>query len=74
MHDEACPTFDDIINNMLVGHQFALEEFGHKPRVGWSIDPFGHSNSNARLFADMGLEAIFFARIDQLDKEKRKED
>ena len=22
MHDEACPTFDDMINNMMLGHNF----------------------------------------------------
>jgi lysosomal alpha-mannosidase len=64
MHDEACPTYEDIINNMMKGHQFLLKEFGVKPRIGWHIDPFGHSNANPRLFADMGFDAWFFARID----------
>ena len=68
MHDEACPTFDDMINNMMLGHQFLLEEFGIKPRIGWSIDPFGHSNTNVRLFAEMGFDAWFFARLDYQDK------
>ena len=71
MHDEACPHFEDMINNMMYGHRFLLEEFGVKPRVGWHIDPFGHSNANARLFADMGLEAWFFARLDHTDKDER---
>jgi alpha-mannosidase len=35
MHDEACPTYDDMINNMMIGHEFILEEFGVKPRIGW---------------------------------------
>ena len=71
MHDEACPTFDDMINNMMLGHQFLLEEFGVKPSIGWSIDPFGHSNTNVRLFAEMGFDAWFIARLDHKDKEKR---
>lgn len=74
MHDEACPHFEDMINNMLKGHQFLLKEFGYKPRVGWHIDPFGHSNANPRLFADMGLEAWIFARIDHADHEQREKD
>ena len=71
MHDEACPTYDDMINNMLIGHEFILDTFGVKPRIGWQIDPFGHSNANARLFAEMGFDAWFFARLDYKDKEKR---
>jgi hypothetical protein len=74
MHDEACPHFEDMINNMMQGHQFLMKEFGVKPRVGWHIDPFGHSNANPRLFADMGFEAWMFARLDHADRDKRLED
>lgn len=71
MHDEACPTYEDMINNMMIGHDFILKEFGVKPRIGWQIDPFGHSNTNVRFFAEMGFDAWFFARLDYQDKEKR---
>ena len=27
MHDEACPTYTDMIENMMFGHKFILEEF-----------------------------------------------
>ena len=64
MHDEACPTYEDMINNHKVGHDFILKEFGVKPRIGWQVDPFGHSSANVRLFAEMGFDAWFFARID----------
>ena len=74
MQDEACVYYEDMINNMMIGHQFVLEEFGVKPRVGWHIDPFGHSNANQRLFAEMGFDAFFFARLDYQDKEKRLQD
>lgn len=74
MNDEACTTADDIINNMVVGHEWVLREFGVKPRIGWQIDPFGHSNTNTRLFAEMGFDALFFARIDFQDKERRLRD
>jgi alpha-mannosidase len=71
MHDEACAIYDDMINNMMIGHDFVLREFGVKPRIGWQLDPFGHSNVNTRLFAEMGFDALFFARLDYKDKERR---
>ena len=71
MHDEACPHYEDMMNNMMKGHDFLLKEFGVKPRIGWHIDPFGHSNANPRLFAEMGFDAWFFARLDFQDKAKR---
>jgi alpha-mannosidase len=68
MHDEACTHYEDQINNMMKGHQFAWEELGAKPKIGWHIDPFGHTTANPRLFAEMGFDAFFFARIDYQDK------
>ncbi len=35
MHDEACPIYEDMINNMQIGHNFILKEFGVRPRIGW---------------------------------------
>jgi len=61
--DEACPNYEDMILNMHIGHQFLWNEFGVRPRVGWMLDSFGHSESNAYLFADFGFEALFFTRI-----------
>ena len=74
MNDEACTHYDDIINNMQYGHEFLLEEFGIRPRIAWHVDPFGHSNANPRLFAEMGFDAWFFARLDYQDKEKRMDE
>ena len=44
-----------------------MREFGIRPTIGWHIDPFGHSNTQATLFAAMGFSAFFFARIDYQD-------
>ena len=71
MSDEACPSFDDFINNMQKGHDFLMKEIGVRPRIAWHIDPFGHSNAAPRIFADMGFDAWFFARLDYQDKERR---
>ena len=67
--DEACPNYEDLINNMIIGHAFLRNEFGVRPRIGWHLDAFGHSSANARLFAEFGFEAQFFARMDRLDKD-----
>lgn len=74
MHDEACPIFDDMINNMKIGHDFILKEFDFKPTIGWQIDPFGHSNANVRISAEMGFDAWFYARLDNSDKGKRTDE
>lgn len=70
-NDEACPAYEDIVDNMVTGHQFLQKEFGITPRVAWLLDSFGHSSANARLYADMGLEALFVGRLDVRDREKR---
>lgn len=61
-----------MINNHQIGLEFLLKEFGVKPRIGWQIDPFGHSNTNARFFAEMGFDALFFGRMDWGDDSTRE--
>jgi hypothetical protein len=36
-----------MILNMRVGHDWLEREFGIRPRVGWMLDAFGHSENNA---------------------------
>jgi hypothetical protein len=57
-----------MILNLQKGHEFILNEFGVAPTIGWEIDPFGHSNTNLRLFAEAGFDAWFFSRADSEDK------
>lgn len=42
------------------------------PKIGWQIDPFGHSREQASLFAQFGFDGVFFARLDNQDRETRK--
>ena len=44
----------------------------YSPKIGWQIDPFGHSSANADLVSRMGMEALFFARIDYQDRDIRQ--
>ncbi|CAD8067627.1 unnamed protein product [Paramecium sonneborni] len=71
MNDEATTYYEDIIDQMTLGHKFLLETFNYVPSIGWQIDPFGHQNSQAALSYQMGFNAWFFARIDFEDKENR---
>ena len=61
--DEACTNYADILRNFEQGTDFLRSEFGIEPKIGWQLDPFGHSPANAKLFSEMGLEAMVFARI-----------
>lgn len=64
MPDEACSNIDDLISNFRMGHQFAKEELGTIPKIGWQLDPFGHTSGFGKLVADLGYDALFLGRID----------
>jgi alpha-mannosidase len=75
MHDEATTHYIDMIDQTTIGHQFILQEFGEaaNPRVGWQIDPFGHSSTHASLLtAELGLDATFFTKYDYQDHTIRR--
>ncbi|WRX19689.1 Glycoside hydrolase family 38 [Theobroma cacao] len=75
MHDEAVPHYIDMIDQTTLGHRFIKEEFGVTPRIGWQIDPFGHSAVQAYLLgAEVGFDSFFFGRIDYQDRIKRKKE
>ena len=61
---------------MSEGLGFIEENFGSaaRPHIAWHIDPFGHSSEQAALFAKMGYDGFFFARIDYQDIDKRKKE
>lgn len=51
MHDEAAVHYIDMIDQTTLGHRFIKEEFGVVPKIGWQIDPFGHSAVQAYLLS-----------------------
>ena len=74
MHDEAATHYVDMIDQTTLGHLFIRQEFGaeHIPTVGWQIDPFGHSATQAALLsAAVGFDGLFFGRIDYQDRANR---
>jgi hypothetical protein len=75
MHDEATTTYVDMIDNTCLGHRYIASEFGPEalPSVTWSIDPFGHSSTQASLLSSpaAGFSALFVSRADYADIRQR---
>lgn len=72
MHDEANTHYLDMIDQTTLGHEFIANEFGQFPTIGWQIDPFGHSATQAALLsATVGFKGLFFGRIDHQDHDFR---
>ncbi len=73
MHDEAATHYVGMIDQTTLGHDFLNRTFGVVPTVGWQLDPFGHSATQASLLSyRMGLDALYFGRIDHEDLAKRQ--
>jgi len=70
MNDEADTHYSAIIDQLTLGHRWLNRTFGECgiPRIGWQIDPFGHSREQASIFAEMGFDGMFLGRIDYQDK------
>ncbi len=72
MHDEAATHYLGMLDQTTVGHRLLKEMFDYPVRVGWQIDPFGHSSTQASLLsAEAGFEALYFARMDYQDRQLR---
>ena len=73
MNDEAATHYNSIIDQHSLGAEFLRDQFGEcgRPKIGWQIDPFGHSREVASLFAQMGFDGLFFGRVDYQDRIKR---
>lgn len=69
MNDEGVTHYNSIIDQHGLGAEFLHDHFGEcgRPKLGWQIDPFGHSKQVASLFAHMGFDGLFFGRLDLQD-------
>jgi lysosomal alpha-mannosidase len=75
MNDEATAHYSAIIDQMSFGLKKLRDTFGKCgiPKVAWQIDPFGHSREQADLFVQMGMDGLFFGRLDYREKAERFE-
>ena len=75
MHDEAATHYMGMIDQTTLGHDFLLRELDYIPRVGWQLDPFGHSATQASLLSSkVGFDALYFGRIDYQDMQRRHDE
>jgi hypothetical protein len=72
MPDEACPHYNDLINNFITGHEFLTKELGILPRTAYQIDPFGHSAEFAHLVIQLGYTNLVINRIHHKDRDQRR--
>ncbi|CAH1973774.1 unnamed protein product [Acanthoscelides obtectus] len=73
MNDEAATHYQSIIDQMAWGLRKLNDSFGEcgRPKMGWQIDPFGHSREMASIFAQLGFDGVLLGRIDYQDKHFR---
>ncbi len=73
MHDEATTHFMGMIDQTTLGHDFLKRELGVIPKIGWQLDPFGHSATQASLLTyQVGFDALYFGRVDYQDRKIRR--
>ena len=63
--DEACPFYEDLINNFFYGQRYLKTRFGSVAKTAWQVDPFGHSNTLFYLAAKFGMTHGVFWRMDE---------
>lgn len=72
-NDEAASDTMLVVNQVTTGHQYLQDNFGVQPRIGWQIDPFGHSAITPSLFKSLGFDALVINRIHHQKKREFKQ-
>jgi hypothetical protein len=62
-NDEAITRFEDMVDQMTLGHLWAASALGSPPvTTGWQADPFGHSSTFAFLLAGTAADGLVLGR------------
>ncbi|XP_063925700.1 lysosomal alpha-mannosidase-like isoform X1 [Zophobas morio] len=74
MNDEAAAHYQSIIDQFTWGFRILAKTVGEcaRPKIGWQIDPFGHSREHGSICKQFGFEGLVVGRIDYRDKARRK--
>lgn len=68
MSDEASTHYVSIIDQLMEGHQWVVENLETKPLNSWAIDPFGHSATMPFLWKQAGMQNMVIQRVHQAIK------
>lgn len=61
--DETLTSYDQLLDNQMVGQQFLQKELGVYPKVTWSLESNGLSSGFAKMARDLGFDAMFYSQV-----------
>ena len=63
--DEATSNYEDIIEDLTLGHQWLRTQLDFVPKIGWNLLSKGHTSTYAHLLSAFNYTAAFVKYIDQ---------